>query len=52
MERGGLSIKGLTHLSSVFLAVEPSKIITLVQKYYTQKEDILLLYIGYHSARK
>ena len=39
-------------MSSVFLVVEPSKIVLLV--YYTrpQKEDTILLYIGYHSIPK
>ena len=33
-----------------FLVVEPSKIIFLIQKYSTQKEEIILLYIGYHRT--
>ena len=37
------------------MVVEPSKIIFLTLKYYSQKEDIILLYenyIGYHSIPK
>ena len=41
-----------THLSSVFLVVEPSKIEFLIKKDYTSKKDIILLYIGYHSIPK
>ena len=32
--------------------VEPSKIIFLIQNAIPQKEDIILLYIGYHSILK
>ena len=32
--------------------VEPSKIIFLIQNTIPQKEDIILLYIGYHSIPK
>ena len=35
------------HLSSVFLVVEPSRIIFLIQKTIPQKEDIILVYMGY-----
>ena len=36
-------------MSSVFLVVEPSKIIFLIENTIPQKEDRILLYIGYHS---
>ena len=36
-------------MSSVFFLVEPSKIIFFIQNTIPQKEDIILLYIGYHS---
>ena len=36
-------------MSSVFLVVEPSKIIFLIEITIPQKEAIILLYIGYHS---
>ena len=40
-------------MSSVFfLVVEPSKIIFLIKNTIPQKEDIILLYIGYHSIPK
>ena len=39
-------------MSSVFLVVEPSKIIFLIQNSIPQKEDIILLYNGYHSIPK
>ena len=39
-------------MSGVFLAVEPSKIMFLILKYYTQKEDMILLYVGYHTIPK
>ena len=43
---------GLRKMRSVFLVVEPSKIIFLLQNTSTQKEDIILLCIGYHSIPK
>ena len=36
-------------MSSVVLVVEPSKIIFLIFNTIPQKQDIILLYIGYHS---
>ena len=39
-------------LSSVFLVVEPSKIIFLIYSTIPPKEDISLLYHGYHSIPK
>ena len=36
----------------VVLVVEPSKIIFLIPNTISQKEDIILLYIGYHSIPK
>ena len=36
------------HMSSGFLVVEPSKIIFLIN-IIPQKEDMILLYTGYHS---
>ena len=39
----------LVDLSSVFLVVEPSKIIFLISNTIPQKEDRILLYIGYHN---
>ena len=39
-------------LGSVFVVVEPSKMIFLISKPIPQKEDIILLYIGYHSTPK
>ena len=44
----------LIQLSGVFLAVEPSKIIFRIPyiKCHTQKEEIILLYIGFHSIPK
>ena len=39
-------------MSSVFLAVEPSKIIFFIVNSIPQKEDIVLIYIGYHSIPK
>ena len=36
----------------VFLVVEPSKILFLVSNTISPKEDIILLYIGYHSIPK
>ena len=39
-------------MSSVFLVVEPSKIMFLIQDTIPQKEDIILLYIGYHRIPK
>ena len=38
-EQLGLKIQSLEHMSGVFLVVEPSKIIFIISKYYTQKED-------------
>ena len=38
--------------SSVFLVVEPCKIIFLVENTIPQKEDRILLYSGYHSIPK
>ena len=40
------------HLRSAFLVVEPSKIRFLIEDTIPQKEDIILLYIGYHSIPK
>ena len=45
------------HVSSVFLVVGPSKTIRLYSFYKTlyttpQKEDIILLFIGYHNTPK
>ena len=40
------------HLSSVFLVVEPGKIMFLTENTKPQKEDIILLYSGYHSIPK
>ena len=39
-------------MSSVFLVVKTSKIMFLIQNTIPQKEDILLLYNGYHSSPK
>ena len=39
----------VSQLSSVFLVVKPSKIVFLIQNTILQKEDRILLYIGYHS---
>ena len=39
-------------MSSVFLVVKPSKIIFLISNTILQKEDMILLYIGYHSIPK
>ena len=39
-------------VSSVFLVVEPSKITFLIQNTIPQREDRILLYIGYHSIPK
>ena len=36
-------------MSSVFLVVEPSKIIFLIYITIPQKEDRILLCVGYHS---
>ena len=36
-------------MSSVFLVVEPSKIMFLIKDTIPQKEFMILLYIGYHS---
>ena len=51
-----LQSKGLhfeAHVSSVFLVVEPSKIVFLIiLKTIPQKEDRILVYIGYHSIPK
>ena len=38
-------------MSSVFVVVEPSKIIFLIENTIPQKEDIIF-YIGYHSIPK
>ena len=38
--------------SSVFLVVKPSKIILLKENTIPQKEDRILLYIGYHGTPK
>ena len=46
------SLRGGPHLSSVFLVVKPSKTIFLIENTIPQKEDIILLYIGYHSIPK
>ena len=40
------------HLSSVFLVVKPGKIRFLLQKTIPQKEDRILLFIGYHNIPK
>ena len=50
-------IAKVAHVSSVFLALEPRDLGFRVDniphiKYYTQKEDIILLYIGYHRIPK
>ena len=37
---------------SCFLVVEPSKIIFLKYNALPQKDDVILLYIGYHSIPK
>ena len=42
----------MCYMSSVLLVVEPSKIIFLIYNAIPQKEDIILLYIGYHSIPK
>ena len=42
----------LPHRGKVFLVVEPSKIIFLIYNTKPQEEDIILLYIGYHSIPK
>ena len=39
-------------MSNVFLVGEPSKIIFLIYNTIPQKEDIILLCIGYHSIPK
>ena len=39
-------------MSSVFLAVDPSKIIPLYEILYPKKEHIILFYIGYHNIAK
>ena len=41
-----------SYMSSVFLVVEPSKIIFLTKSTIPQKEDIILLYNGYHCIPK
>ena len=44
---------GRAKISNAFFVVEPSKIIILFincRKFYTQKEDIILLYIGHHRV--
>ena len=40
------------YVSSAFSVVEPRKIIFLTENTIPQKEDIILLYIGYHSIPK
>ena len=39
-------------MSSVLFVVKPSKIMSLILNTIDQKEDIILLYIGYHSIPK
>ena len=39
-------------MSSVFVVVKPSKIIFLIENIIPQKDDLILLYIGYHSIPK
>ena len=39
-------------VSSAFFVVKPSKIRFLIQHTIPQKEDIILLYNGYHSIPK
>ena len=42
----------LARCVAVFLVVEPSKIISLISNTIPQREDIILLYTGYHSIPK
>ena len=41
-----------SQVSSVLLVVETHKIIFLIENTIPQKEDIILLYIGYHSIKQ
>ena len=42
----------IPQMSSVFLVVEPSKIIFLIENTIPQKENRILLYSEYHSIPK